>query len=146
MNEINISGIVGVDVTAAIVKSALADMDQSSQLIVRIDSEGGEVFEGLSIYDALSKYSGRKHAIIEPRAFSIASYILCACDTAEISENGYVMLHNPYIGDVGGDASDMASQAALLGKLQESLTKAYGQTRTIAAKGFCRAIRCGPER
>ncbi len=130
-NEINLFGTIGNvggerGITAQQVKTALAKMDQTQELIVRIDSEGGSVFDGLSIYDAFANYPGPKKAVIESTAFSIASYIAMAFDDVEIAENGYVMIHEP-ASNVEGTASDMTKSAELLAKLDQSMVAAYAK-------------------
>lgn len=130
-NEINLFGMIGNvgterGITAQQVKQQLAKMDQTQELIVRIDSEGGSVFDGLSIYDAFANYPGPKKAIIESTAFSIASYIAMAFDDVEIAENGYVMIHEPAT-SVDGTASDMTKSAELLAKLDQSMVAAYAK-------------------
>jgi ATP-dependent protease ClpP protease subunit len=126
MNEIKLYGVIGEDVTAQSVKTLLAKMDQSQPLFVRIDSEGGSVFDGLSIYEAFAAYPGPKKAVIEPTAFSIASYIAAAFDDVEIVGNGYMMIHSPWT-EAAGTASDLHKQAELLDKLQASMVQAYSQ-------------------
>ncbi len=127
-NEINLFGEIGGKngVTAQHVKTLLAKMDQTQELIVRIDSPGGSVFDGLSIHDAFANYPGPKKAVIESTAMSIASYIVMAFDEVEISENGYVMIHEP-ASNVDGTASDMTKSAELLAKLDQSMVAAYSR-------------------
>jgi ATP-dependent protease ClpP protease subunit len=130
-NEINLFGPIGNfgserGITAQQVKTLLAKMDQTQELVVRIDSEGGSVFDGLSIYDAFANYPGPKKAVIESTAFSIASYIAMAFDDVEIAENGYVMIHEP-ASSVDGTASDMTKSAELLAKLDQSMVAAYSK-------------------
>jgi ATP-dependent protease ClpP protease subunit len=128
-NEINLFGIIGrtqdgTGVTAQQVKTMLASLDQTQPLVVRIDSDGGSVFDGLSIYEAFNSYPGPKKAIIESTAFSIASYIAMAFDEVEIAENGYVMIHEP-ASSVDGTAGELAKSAELLTKLDQSMVAAY---------------------
>lgn len=130
-NEINLFGTIGNvggerGITAQQVKTLLAKMDQTQPLLVRIDSEGGSVFDGLSIYEAFANYPGPKKAVIESTAFSIASYIAMAFDDVEIAENGYVMVHEP-ASSVDGTASDLTKSAELLAKLDQSMVEAYAR-------------------
>lgn len=113
---------------AAEVKQVLAAAEPGEELLVRIDSEGGSVFEGFSIYDAISAYQGPKRSVIESAAFSIASLIALACDEIEITANGYMMIHNPYA-MVEGDDSELARKSDLLSKLKATMAKVY-QSRT----------------
>lgn len=124
LNQLNLYGVIGEEVTASTVKAALAEMDQTQPLLVKIDSEGGSVFEGFSIANAIQSYPGPKKAIIEPAAFSIASYIATAFDEVEIVANGYFMLHMPYT-EVSGDSTELAKQSELLASLEKQMVQAY---------------------
>lgn len=126
LNQINLYGVIGEDVKAKDVKASLEAMDQTQPLIVKIDSEGGSVFEGFSIANALEQYPGQKKVIIEPCAFSIASYIAAIFDDVEIVENGYVMAHMPYI-EVGGTAAELAQNAQLLADMESKMVARYAQ-------------------
>jgi len=130
-NEINLFGVIGrtddgCGITSQQVKTLLAGMDKTEPLVVRIDSEGGSVFDGFSIYEAFASYDGPKKAIIESTAFSIASYIAMAFDEVEIAENGYVMIHEPST-ETAGTASDLSKNADLLSKLDQSMVAAYSK-------------------
>lgn len=130
-NEINLFGVIGNvggerGITSQQVKTLLAKMDQTQPLVVRIDSGGGSVFDGLSIYEAFANYPGPKKAVIESTAFSIASYIAMAFDDVEIAENGYVMIHEP-AESVDGTASDLTKSAETLAKLDQSMVEAYAR-------------------
>jgi ATP-dependent protease ClpP protease subunit len=124
LNEIKLYGVIGEDVSAVDVKNAIDGFDQTQPLLFRIHSEGGSVSDGLAIYDAIKAYAGPKKAIIESAAFSIASHIAMAFDDVEITENGYLMIHNPHM-DVSGDDSAHAQAADCLSKLKESMVTAY---------------------
>ena len=125
MNEIKLYGAIGYPgITSATFKSLLADCDPSQELVIRIDSEGGSVFDGLGIHDAIAAWPGDVRAVVESSAFSIASFIAMAADSIDITENGYLMLHNPYTA-TEGDSEDLQKQAELLGKLRDSMVSAY---------------------
>lgn len=131
VNEIKLFGPIGDGFNGASdIKSQLADMDQKLPLIVRIDSPGGSVFTGFSIFQAFKSYAGPKRAIIESAAFSIASYIAMAFDEIEIAPNGYLMIHNPSVMTEGDDEKH-AADALLLTKLKESMIDAYAQRTGI---------------
>ena len=123
--ELCLYGPIGYPgITARQVKEQLASFDQSGELVVRIDSEGGSVFDGLSIHDAIAAWPGDVRVVVESSAFSIASFIAMAGDSIDITENGYLMLHNPYT-LTEGDQEDLQKQADLLGKLKDSMVTAY---------------------
>lgn len=126
-SEIRIDGIIGTgpgEISSQWVRSQLPT--DGSQVVVKIHSEGGSVFEGFAIYDALNAYTGPKTAIIESSAFSIASFIPMACDQVEITPNGYMMLHNPWM-EAEGDDEQLSKHAALLGQLKSNMVAAYSK-------------------
>lgn len=138
-HEIIIDGIIGTgkgEISAQMVKAQLPSTNEP--ITIKIHSEGGSVFEGFAIYDALSAYQGQKTAIIESSAFSIASFIPMACDQVEITPNGYMMLHNPYVA-IEGDDEELSKQSQLLGQLKTNMVNAYVQ-RTGKSEDEIRAI------
>jgi ATP-dependent protease ClpP protease subunit len=129
----NLYGVIGDDVLAKDVKARLAAMDQTQPLLVRIDSEGGSVFQGFSIANALEEYPGPKKIIVEPMAFSIASYIVSIFDEVEIVENGYLMAHLPY-SEQGGTADELESSARLLSDLQGKMIERYSAKTKLSSE------------
>lgn len=126
LNEIRLYGVIGEDIGAVEVKQQLDAMDQMQPLVVRIHSEGGSVSDGMAMYDAFKAYAGPKRAVIESAAFSIASYIAMAFDDVEITENGYLMIHNPHM-EIAGDDAALSHGAGVLAKLKASMVQAYSQ-------------------
>lgn len=91
---------------------------------VRIHSPGGDVFEGMAIYNLLKNHPAIVHAHIDGLAASMASVIAMAADVIHMPENAMMMIHKPW-GIQGGDADDMRQYADLLDKVEGSLTSAY---------------------
>lgn len=91
---------------------------------VRIHSPGGDVFEGMAIYNLLKNHPAIVHAHIDGLAASMASVIAMAADVIHMPENAMMMIHKPW-GIQGGDADDMRQYADLLDKVEDSLTSAY---------------------
>lgn len=99
---------------------------------LRINSYGGEVFDGLAIYRQLVDHPARIVAHIDGVAASIASVIAMAADEIRIAEAGFVMIH-PAQGGVLGSAGDMRYMAELLDKITGSITEVYvGRTKSTA--------------
>jgi ATP-dependent protease ClpP protease subunit len=124
INQLNLYGIIGEDVRSVDVKKALLAMDQTQPLVVKIDSEGGSVFDGFSIANALEAYGGPKKIIVEPQAFSIASYIVSVFDEVVIVENGYIMAHMPYT-SIQGTSTELANKSVLLADLERKMVARY---------------------
>lgn len=94
-----------------------------AEVVVRINSEGGDALEGISICNALRSHTGRKVVTVDGLAGSAASMILCAGDEVVFPENALLMLHNVWSVQIG-DADAMRDQAAAL----DAITAAYVAT------------------
>jgi ATP-dependent Clp protease protease subunit len=64
-------------------------------LTVWIDSYGGSVFAGASIYNALKNHNGKVTAKVDGKAMSAASVIAMAADEIHMSPVAVMMIHNP---------------------------------------------------
>lgn len=91
---------------------------------LRINSPGGNVFDGVAIFNALKKHDAKVITHIEALAASIASIIALAGDEVQIADNAFYMIHNPYTWAVG-DAASMRKTAGMLDKVTDSLIKTY---------------------
>lgn len=119
--NIDFVGEIGEEITTESIRAQLANA-RGQAITCRFFSEGGSVFEGFAISNALREYSGSKTAIVDA-AFSIASYIV-ACsgfNRIQMSANGYMMLHNPY----SENDETSASENKLLGSLGSTLAQGY---------------------
>ena len=94
------------------------------KVILRINSPGGEVFDGLAIYNRLREHKGGVEVKIDGIAASMASVIAMAGSPVTMAENALMMIHNP-AGICIGEADDMRDLADLLDKVKGSLTRAY---------------------
>lgn len=97
----------------------------AKKLIVRINSPGGSVFDGLAIYNYLATLADVT-TIVEGVAASMASVIALAGKTRRIAENSFFMVHSPWSA-VAGTADDMRETADLLDKLAASLAGIYSK-------------------
>ena len=126
--EILIYGEIGLDffgegIAAEGLVKELAELDVAT-LDVRINSVGGQVFEGLAIFNALDRHPAKVTTHIDGMAASIASIVALAGDEVRIAENAFMMIHNAH-GIQLGNASDMRSMAEILEKLDGSLAATY---------------------
>ncbi len=91
---------------------------------LRINSPGGEVFDGAAIYNLLLTHPAKVTVHIDGLAASMASVVAMAGDEVRIGENAFFMIHNPWSVQVG-DASEMRSMADLLDQIGETIVTAY---------------------
>ena len=104
--------------------------DKAKTIKVKIHSEGGSVFAGLAIYNALKEHSATIGVKIDALAASIASVIAMAGDTVEMPRNAFIMIHNPWTYAIG-EEKDMVKAAEILGKLKGSLIGVYNDKTGI---------------
>lgn len=95
------------------------------EIVVRINSPGGDVFEGQAIYTLLRANRAKKTVMVDGLAASIASLIAMAGDEIVMPENAMMMIHDPS-GFVVGSAADMAKMQEALGKVKDTLLAVYG--------------------
>jgi ATP-dependent Clp endopeptidase proteolytic subunit ClpP len=98
--------------------------DSISQIRVRINSEGGEVFDGIAIYNALKRHPANVTVEIYGIAASIASIIAMAGDKVIMPSNTFMFIHDP-LAIVVGDATDMRDMADSLEKIAAALQSTY---------------------
>lgn len=103
-------------------KNELSEFE-GQDLTVWIDSYGGSVFAGASIYNALKERKGKTVAKID-KAMSAASVIAMAADEILMSPTAIIMIHNPMTG-VYGDMHAMREVADVLDEIKESIINAY---------------------
>lgn len=115
----------GDGITAKQFVKDLAKVD-ASLLTVRINSAGGDVFEGLAIHNALQRHDAMVVVEIDALAASIASIIALAGDEVRMADNAFFMVHDPS-GLEWGTAEDMRAMAELLDKVGGSLAGVYAE-------------------
>ena len=123
--EISIHDEIGAfGITAKEFLTELAALKEARRITLRINSPGGEVFDGIAIHNALKRHSAHITVLVEGIAASIASVIVCAGDEVVMPENAMLMLHEPSA-VVSGTADDLLSMAAALEKMRAGLIAAY---------------------
>jgi ATP-dependent protease ClpP protease subunit len=95
-------------------------------LTLRMNTEGGEVFDGLAIYSALKQRKGKVRVVIDSLAASIGSVIAMAADEVVMAKNARLMIHEAQ-GVAMGDASDMAKMGALLDDASDNIAGIYAE-------------------
>ena len=120
-------GISGGDVVKAL------ESIGNNPVNVKINSPGGDVFQGLAIYEALKSHPAKVTTSNDALAASIASIIYLAGDEKLASPNSFLMIHDPYSGALG-TADDLRKQAELLDMAAEQLTGIYVDETQFDAK------------
>ena len=123
MKTIKIQGEIGWDVIAQEVETDLRNV--SGDITVELDSPGGDVFEGVKIYNLLKDYDkGKVSVVINGVAASMGSYIAMAGDEIKAYDNAVFMIHNPWTVAIG-DYVEMQKTAEVLEGLARLLANKY---------------------
>jgi ATP-dependent protease ClpP protease subunit len=135
MPEILIYSDIGPEewggVSAKAVKAQLDTMKDAAEITVRINSPGGDVFDGFAIYNLLAQHPAKINVKVDGWAASAASVIAMAGDTVEIAANALMMIHNPWTMAIG-DASSMRKTADLLEQIKGSIVTTYKAKTTLS--------------
>ena len=103
---------------------AISSLKDAKVLNIRINSPGGDVFEGRAIMEAIKRFDGKTVAHIDSLAASAATSIALAADEVVMSDGALFMIHNAS-GLVWGDKNDMRQTADLLEKVEGSIVNDY---------------------
>ncbi|CAB4196237.1 ClpP Protease subunit of ATP-dependent Clp proteases [uncultured Caudovirales phage] len=97
---------------------------KTEKITLRINSPGGDVFDGYAIYNALSAHPAKVHVIIEGIAASAASVIALAGDTVEAGDPSMVMIHCASTCTCG-NSQDLLAESDVLAKIDDQLASVY---------------------
>ena len=117
-DEIGTYGVTAQDFISEI--KGLKDMP----INLRINSLGGDVFDGMAMYNVIKRREAKTTVYIEGIAASIATIIALGADEVIMAENSLFMIHNAW-GGTSGEAKDMRKTAETLDKITSELTDIY---------------------
>jgi len=98
--------------------------DGVSPVVVAFNTNGGDLFEGLAIHNALRRLGERCTGRVDGLAASAGSVAVCGAHRVIMRSSDFLMIHNPYTW-VGGDAEDLRRVADVLDKAFEAMIAAY---------------------
>lgn len=125
MNELLIYGDIGFEVQAAQVIADLAPME--GDVLVRVNSYGGDIYEGISIMHALRSHPGQVAVRVEGVAASAASIIAVGgADRTEMTAGSEMMIHLPWI-SAPGNSDDLRKAADDLERTARSMAELYAE-------------------
>ncbi len=136
-NTISIYDMIGDDpwtgggFTAKRMAAALRAVGQND-VTVNVNSPGGDMFEGLAIYNLLAEHPAKVNVRVMGLAASAASVIAMAGDSIEMGLGSFMMIHNAS-GLVIGNRNDMRDAADLFAQFDGAMADIYAH-RTGADK------------
>lgn len=128
-NVISILDVIGEDwwsgegVTAKRVGAALRSI-KADEVVVDINSPGGDFFEGVAIYNQLRQDPRKVTVRVLGLAASAASVIAMAGDEVQIGRAGFLMVHNAWVVAVG-NRHDLAAAAETMVPFDEAMAAVY---------------------
>lgn len=102
----------------------LKEIGDVSRIVVRINSPGGAVHDGIAIYNALRNHGAHIEVRVEGLAASIASIIAMAGDEIIMDVGSMMMIHAPWTIALG-NATEMREVADMLEKHEQALAEIY---------------------
>ena len=125
-------GMTAVDFVAELKKVETAKID------LHLNSPGGEVFDGVAIYNALVNHKAEVTVMVDGLAASAASFIAQAGDKVIMQKASTMMIHDAS-GLAWGNAKDMVDTANILNKISDNIASIYAD-RTGGTQEEWRAL------
>jgi ATP-dependent Clp protease, protease subunit len=125
--ELMLYGDIGDDwfgISPSAVAEQLRAAGDITSITVRINSRGGDVFDGATIYNLLASQGVPVNVVIDGLAASAASYIAMVGENVTMGEGAMIMIHNPYCFALG-NATELRKTADMLDKVRDSMLSGY---------------------
>lgn len=104
----------------------LKAVDGADKILLRLNSPGGDVFEGAAMYDLITQSAIPIHVRVDGLAASAAFTVAMAGKSIEIGEAGMMMMHNAR-GMAFGTSKEMAQTADILDKISGQMAELYAK-------------------
>lgn len=141
-NTISVLDVIGSDyisgegVTAKRIAAALRSIG-NKDVIVNINSPGGDFFEGVAIYNLLREHPAKVTVQVLGLAASAASIIAMAGDEILIAKSAFLMIHNVLVVAMG-NRLDLSDAIATMEPFDDALAGVYadrsGKSKAEIAK------------
>lgn len=128
VTEITIYGVIGSSwwndsFSASDIDKAIKEAGDND-IVINLNSPGGDAFDGISIYNRLKRHKGKVTIYVDGWACSAASVIAMAADHLIMGLGSMMMIHEAW-SFVIGSKTDMRKEADVLEKLEEGMIDIY---------------------
>ena len=143
-NTISIYDVIGEDFwtgggfTAKRMAAALRSIGKND-VTVKINSPGGDMFEGIAIYNLLREHPAKVTIDVMGWAASAASIIAMAGDDVRMGLGTFMMVHNAW-GVVIGNRHDMRAAADLFDGFDGAITDIYEARTKLDRKAITKLM------
>jgi len=124
--EIILYGDIGFEVTAKSFSDEFKALGEVSALDVRINSFGGDVFDGVAIYNRIVQAGKPTTVYVDGIAASAASIIAMAGDEILMAESSFMMIHDAWALTMG-NARELRDTADRLEAVSEQMGNIYAK-------------------
>lgn len=135
MAELLVYGVIGDEydqLTAIQFAERLRGLGDVPELTVRINSPGGSVFDGVTMYNLLAQHKAAVTVEVDGLAASAASVVAMAGDRINMAENAMLMIHNAWMW-TAGNAVELRRAAELLDTIDSQLVRTYAARTKLEA-------------
>jgi len=138
-NSISILDPIGQDpwtgegVTAKRIAGALRAIGSDQDVVVNINSPGGDLFEGMAIYNLLRDHKGQVTVKVIGLAASAASIIAMAGDEIQVARAGFLMIHDTWVVAIG-NRNDLREVADMLEPFDAAMADIYAARSGLDAE------------
>lgn len=124
--EIEIYGEIGSwgKTAAQFLEELKAADDGKRQIVVAINSVGGEVGDGFAIHNALQRLGERVTARIDGFAISAAGVVAMGAHKVQMHDNAMLMMHNPWAW-AAGDSEEFRKVADIMDQMLEGIIASF---------------------
>ena len=137
------TGEVGPEITAQEIIDQLAAVP-TQEIVVHINSGGGDATEGVAIAQALKDARGKGKRIscqVDGLCASAAVNVALACSPVRIPRNAYMMIHDPACVQVGlFTASEMRKSADQLDAVKRGIVAGYAERTGLSNREIARMM------
>jgi len=113
---------------------------KAPEIELHIDSPGGDVFDAVSIYNAVRDHPAVVTTVVDSLAASAASFIAQAGDKRVMNRNSTMMIHDGH-GMAIGNASDMSAMVDMLDRVSDNIASIYALHAGGTAEGWRELMR-----
>ena len=116
-------GYVGVSA-----KDFVQDLNKlkDSEITLHLDTPGGDVYDGITIYNAIRDHRANITVVVDSMAASAGSFIAQAGDKRVMNRNSEMMIHDGHTVAIG-NAKDMTAIAERLDKISDNIASIYAE-------------------
>ncbi|EOO28623.1 ATP-dependent Clp protease, proteolytic subunit ClpP [Bacillus cereus VD133] len=112
------------EVSSTLFKQELDDLGEVDTLNLHINSPGGSVFEGITIFNMLKMHKAKVNVYVDALAASIASVIAMCGDQIYMHKNSMMMIHHAWT-YASGNAQQLRKAADDIEKISKSSSMTY---------------------